>query len=65
MGNMARYIVQRHHSPRSVEKYLEQEEKIVYTSSAGKSTKVSPALEWLAAMCSVIPKRDEEMVICY
>ena len=59
MENMARYIIQRHPFSQERKQYLDQAEKIVYTSKDGKSTKVSPALEWLAAMCSGIPKRDE------
>ena len=41
--------------------YLDQEGKVVYASKAGKSIKVFPAMEWLAAtralqgMCSHIP----------
>jgi hypothetical protein len=42
--------------------YLDQEGKVVYAAKDGKSTKVFPALEWLAAMCSHIPNRGEQMV---
>jgi hypothetical protein len=35
--------------------YLDQEGKIVYTAKDKKTSKVFPALEWLAAMCSHIP----------
>ncbi len=45
--------------------YLDQEAKVVYTSKDSKTTKVFPALEWLAAMCSYIPNRGEQMVRCY
>jgi hypothetical protein len=31
----------------------------------GKETKVFPALEWLAAMCSHIPNKGEQMVRYY
>jgi len=39
--------------------YLDQEAKVVYASKDSKTTKVFPALEWLAAMCSHIPDRRE------
>ena len=38
---------------------------VVYTSKGGESTKNFPALEWLAAMCSHIPNRGEQMVRYY
>jgi hypothetical protein len=38
--------------------YLDQEGKVVYTAKNGKSSKIFPALEWLAAMCSHIPNRS-------
>jgi len=31
------------------------EAKVVYASKDGKSSKVFPSLEWLAAMCSHMP----------
>ena len=45
--------------------YLDQEGAVVYKSKDGKDTKVFPALEWLAAMCSHIPNRGEQMVKYY
>ena len=45
--------------------YLDQEGKVVYAAKDGKSVKVFPALEWLAAMCSHIPNRGEQMVRYY
>ena len=45
--------------------YLDQEGMVVYTSKDGSTTKNFPALEWLAAMCSHIPNRGEQMVRCY
>jgi len=45
--------------------YLDQEGKVVYMSRNGKDTKVFPDLEWLAAMCFHIPKREEQMVRYY
>ena len=45
--------------------YLDQEAKVVYASKDGKSTKVFDALEWIAAMCSHVPDRGEQMVRYY
>jgi len=42
-----------------------QEGKIVYTSKNGETARNFPALEWLAAMCSHIPNRGEQMVRYY
>jgi len=44
---------------------MDQEGTVVYASKNGKSTKVFPAMEWLAAMCSHIPNRGEQMVRYY
>jgi hypothetical protein len=38
---------------------------VVYAAKDGKDTKVFPAMEWLAAMCSHIPNRGEQMVRYY
>jgi hypothetical protein len=38
---------------------------VVYASKDGKSIEVFPAMEWLAAMCSNIPNRGEQMVRYY
>jgi hypothetical protein len=45
--------------------YLDQEAKIVYTSKGGNSDKVFDALEWLAAMCTHVPDKGEQMVRYY
>jgi hypothetical protein len=42
-----------------------QEGMVVYTSKDGKTTQNFPALEWLAAMCSHIPDRGEQMMRYY
>ena len=47
------------------QKYLDQEGTVVYTGKDRKTNKVFPALEWLAAMCSHIPNRGEQMVRYY
>jgi len=54
-------------------RYLEKEGTVVYKAKAypkgrsgdGKDQKTFPALEWLAAMCSHIPNRGEQMVRYY
>ncbi len=46
-------------------KNLDQEGKVVYTSKDKKTSKVFPALEWLANLCSHIPNRGEQMVRYY
>ena len=38
---------------------------VVYASKDGKSIEVFSAMEWLAAMCSNIPNRGEQMVRYY
>lgn len=45
--------------------YLDQEGTVVYTSKDGRTNKCLPALEWLAAMCSHIPNKGEQMVRYY
>jgi hypothetical protein len=68
MENLARYIIYPEGHTRasfSQERmtYLDQEGKVVYTAKAcpgprsgdKKTSKVFPALEWLAVMCSHIP----------
>jgi hypothetical protein len=45
--------------------YLDQEGKVDYTSKDGETHRIFPALEWLAAMCSHIPNRGEQMVRYY
>jgi hypothetical protein len=45
--------------------YLDQVGTIVNTSKDGETAKNFPAMEWLAAMCSHIPNRGEQMVRYY
>jgi hypothetical protein len=64
MENLARYIIYPEGHTRasfSQERmqYLDQEGKVVYRAKDGKSSRIYPALEWLAAMCSHIPNRGE------
>jgi hypothetical protein len=61
MENLARYIIRASFSQERMH-YKDQEGKVVYTAKDGKSVKVFPAMEWIAAMCSHIPNRGEQMV---
>jgi hypothetical protein len=61
MENLARYIIRASFSQERMH-YKDQEGKVVYAAKDGKSVKAFPALEWLAAMCSHIPNRGEQMV---
>jgi hypothetical protein len=64
MENLARYIIRASFSQERM-RYMDQEGMVVYTSKDGSTTKNFPALEWLAAMCSHIPNRGEQMVRYY
>ena len=64
MENLARYIIRASFSQERMQ-YLDQEGTVVYTSKEGATTRNFPALEWLAAMCSHIPNRGEQMVRYY
>ena len=64
MENLARYIIRASFSQERM-RYLEQEGKVIYTAKNGRASKTFPALEWLAAMCSHIPNRGEQMVRYY
>jgi hypothetical protein len=64
MENLARYIIRASFSQERMQ-YLDQEGTVVYKSKDGGTTKSFPALEWLAAMCSHIPNRGEQMVRYY
>ena len=45
--------------------YIKEESKAVSQSKDGKQEKVFDALEWLAAMCTHVPNKGEQMVRCY
>ncbi|HOJ52293.1 MAG TPA: transposase, partial [Syntrophales bacterium] len=64
MENLARYIIRASFSQERM-KYLDQEGRVVYTAKDKKTSKSFPALEWLAAMCTHIPNRGEQMVRYY
>ena len=62
--NIAKSLIRASFSQERMQ-YLDQEGTVVYTSKDGATTKNFPALEWLAAMCSHIPNRGEQMVRYY
>ena len=45
--------------------YIPEKSKVIYQSKDGKEEKVFDALEWLAAMCSHVPNKGEQMVRYY
>ena len=45
--------------------YVPEEGQVLYQSKDGKQQKVFDALEWLAAMCSHVPNKGEQMVRYY
>jgi hypothetical protein len=42
--------------------YIQDESKVLYQSKDGKEEKTFEALEWLAAMCSHVPHKGEQMI---
>jgi hypothetical protein len=69
MENLARYIIPASFSQERMQ-YLPEPSKVLYQAKDGTEEKVfddpvshpGQALEWLAAMCSHIPDRWEQMV---
>jgi len=59
--NLARYIIRASFSQERMT-YIPEESKVVYRSKDGKEQKVFDALEWLAAMCSHVPNKGQQMV---
>ena len=45
--------------------YVPEEAKVVYKSKDRKQEKIFDALEWIAAMCSHVPNKGEQMVRYY
>ena len=45
--------------------YIPEDSKVIYQSKDRKHEKVFDALEWLAAMCSHVPDKGEQMVRYY
>ena len=64
MENLARYIIRASFSQERMA-YVPEEAKVIYQSKDGKEEKIFDALEWLAAMCSHVPNKGEQMVRYY
>ncbi|MEE9609795.1 MAG: transposase, partial [Desulfatiglandales bacterium] len=64
MENLARYIVRASFSQERMT-YFPEDSKVVYRSKDGKEEKIFDAIEWLAAMCSHVPNKGEQMVRYY
>jgi hypothetical protein len=64
MENLARYIIRASFAQDRMT-YLPRETRVIYESRNGKRTKTFDALEWLAAMCSHVPNKGEQMVRYY
>jgi len=64
MENLARYVIRASFSQERMT-YSPQDSKVVYRSKDGKEEKIFDALDWLAAMCSHVPNKGEQMVRYY
>lgn len=64
MENLARYIIRASFSQERMT-YIPDESEVIYRSKDGKEERVFDALEWLAAMCSHVPNKGEQMVRYY
>ena len=64
MENLARYIIRASFSQERMT-YIQEESKVLYQSKDGKKAKTFDALEWLAAMCSHVQNKGEQMVRYY
>ncbi len=64
MENLARYIIRASFSQERMT-YFPEDLKVVYRSKDDKEEKIFDALEWLAAMCSHVPNKGEQMVRYY
>jgi hypothetical protein len=64
MENLARYIIRPSFSQKRMT-YHRQQGLVEYRSKDGKQIKAFEALEWLAAMCSHVPNKGEQMARYY
>jgi hypothetical protein len=64
MENLARYIIRASFAQERMT-YLPRESRVIYQSRDGNRAKTFDALEWLAAMCSHVPNKGEQMVRYY
>jgi len=61
MEKLARYIIRASFSQERMT-YIPEASEVIYRSKDGTEEKVFDALEWLAAMCSHVPNKGEQMV---
>jgi len=64
MENLARYIIRASFSQERMT-YIPEESKVIYRSKDDKKEMDFDALEWIAAMCSHVPNKGEQMVRYY
>jgi len=64
MENLPRYAIRASFSQERMS-YVEEDGIVVYRSKDGAAQEVFDALEWLAAMCSHVPDKGEQMVRYY
>ena len=64
MENLARYIIRASFSQKRMA-YHRESGQVEYKSKDGAQTKIFDALKWLAAMCSHVPNKGEQMVRYY
>ena len=64
MENLARQIIRASFSQERMT-YIPDESRVLCRSKDGKNEKTFDALEWLAAMCSHVPNKGEQMVRYY
>ena len=64
MENLGRYIIRASFSQERLD-YDAQTATVVYKGKDGRRQKSFDALEWLAAMCSHVPNKGEQMVRYY
>jgi len=64
MENLAHYIMRVSFSQERMT-YIQKESKVIYQSKDGKKEEAFDDLEWLAAMCSHVPNKGEQMVRYY
>jgi hypothetical protein len=64
MENLAGYIIRASFSQERMV-YASESHRVVYQSKDGKDERVYDALEWMAALCSHVPNRGEQMVRYY
>jgi len=64
MEKLARYIIRASFSQERIS-YIPEESKVIYQSKDGKEEKIFDALEWIAAICSHVPYKGEQMVRYY